>query len=253
MKPMLEFRHLKKNIGGPADRPLFENVSAKVAEPAIIALLGVSGQGKSTLLRILAGLEAVDEGDIRLHDISLRGSDPKEWRKKMCYVAQQAVMLPGSIEQNLRTVSMLHRSPYDEKLVRRLLPKLGLDHLEPGKNAQQLSGGEKQRVSLLRSLLLHPSVLLLDEVTASLDRASKELVEQALREWHEQEGTTLIWVTHDLEQARQMSGSVWFMGEGTLLENSRTERFFERPETALAREYIAAPLQKEQSHVHSSS
>ncbi|HTG67810.1 MAG TPA: ATP-binding cassette domain-containing protein [Candidatus Udaeobacter sp.] len=247
MKPILQLHNLQKNRNDLESRPLFANVSAEVAEPAIIALLGVSGQGKSTLLRMLAALENIDEGDVRLHNVSQRETDPRAWRMKVCYVAQQSVMLHGSIEQNLKTVSQLHRIPYDVKLVQHLLPRLGLDHLDMGKNADQLSGGEKQRVSLLRSLLLHPEVLLLDEITASLDRGSKEMVEQVLKEWHHQEGTTMIWVTHDIVQARQMSRTVWFMGEGTLLENSATASFFERPETELARSYIQAPVPKEQT------
>jgi len=243
---VLELQRVRKNRNGDGNGHLFANVTAVIAEPAIISILGVSGQGKSTLLRLLAGLDNVDEGDIRLHNVSQRELDPRVWRMKMCYVAQQSVMLHGSIEQNLKTVSMLHRLPYDEKLVRHMLPRLGLDHLDIGKNAEQLSGGEKQRISLLRSLLLHPTVLLLDEITASLDRGSKERVEEVLREWHHQEGTTMLWVTHDLEQAQQMSSSVWFMGEGTLLENRETAAFFEQPTTELARNYIKAPIQKEQ-------
>lgn len=246
MASVLELQSIRKNRSGDGNVQLFANVTATIADPAIISILGVSGQGKSTLLRLLAGLDNADEGDIRLHNVSQRELDPRVWRMKVCYVAQQSVMLNGSIEQNLRTVSMLHRIPYDEKLVRHMLPRLGLDHLDMGKSAEQLSGGEKQRISLLRSLLLHPSVLLLDEITASLDRGSKEMVEEVLREWHHQEGATMLWVTHDLEQAQQMSSSIWFMGEGTLLENSDTAAFFEHPTSELAQNYIKAPIQKEQ-------
>jgi putative ABC transport system ATP-binding protein len=243
---VLELQGVRKNRNGVESDPLFSNVTATIADPIIISILGVSGQGKSTLLRLLAGLDKADEGDIRLHHISQRDIDPRLWRMKVCYVAQQSVMLQGSIEQNLKTVSMLHRMPYDEKLVRHMLPRLGLDHLDVSKSAELLSGGEKQRISLLRSLLLHPTVLLLDEITASLDRGSKEMVEEVLREWHHQEGATMLWVTHDLEQAQQMSSSVWFMGDGTLLENSETAAFFEQPTTELAQIYIKAPIKKEQ-------
>lgn len=247
MNPVLELHNVKKNRHGSEGTPLFANVSAQIAEPAIVALLGVSGQGKSTLLRMIAALDNVDEGHIRLHNVSQREMDARQWRMKVCYVAQQSVMLQGSIEQNLKTVSLLHRIPYEDKLVQHLLPMLGLAHLDLSKSADRLSGGEKQRISLLRSLLLHPAVLLLDEITASLDRGSKEMVEQVLQEWHHQEGTTIIMVTHDFEQARQMSKAVWFMGEGTLLENSETAAFFEHPSTELARQYIMQPpLQKEQ-------
>lgn len=245
MNSILKLHRLKKLREGAESVPLFSEVTAEVAEPDMIALLGVSGQGKSTLLRILASLENFDDGDIRLHNVSQRDMDPRAWRMKVCYVAQQAVMLQGSIEQNLKAVSLLHRVPYEQKLVQHLLPRLGLDHLDTNKNAADLSGGEKQRVSLLRSLLLRPDVLLLDEVTASLDRGSKQMVEQVLREWHHQEGTTMIWVTHDLEQAREMSRTIWFMGDGTLLENSPTAAFFEQPATELAQGFIQSPRSEE--------
>lgn len=243
--PLLQIKQLRKNRDDADKSPLFSGVNAEIAEPEMIALLGVSGQGKSTLLRILASLTRADEGEISLQGASQRQMDPRLWRMKVCYVAQQPVMLGGSIEHNLKTVSLLHRTPYDGKLAGRLMGELGLEHLEPGKNAQDLSGGEKQRVSLLRSLMLRPEVLLLDEITASLDRGSKEKVERTLQEWHRKEGTAMVWVTHDLEQARGISSTVWFMGEGTLLENCATERFFERPATELAQGYIKSPEQKE--------
>lgn len=245
MIPILQLQRLKKLREGPDNVPLFSEVTAEIAEPAIIALLGVSGQGKSTLLRILASLDDADEGDIRLHNVSQREMDPKSWRKSVCYVAQQSVMLQGSIEHNLKTVSLLHRIPYEQKLVNHLLSRLGLEQLDLSKNAAELSGGEKQRVSLLRALLLHPKVLLLDEVTASLDRGSKQMVEQVLQDWHHHEGTAMIWVTHDLEQAKQISNAVWFMGEGTLLENSGADSFFERPATEQARDFIQTLPYKE--------
>ncbi|WP_224725910.1 ABC transporter ATP-binding protein [Paenibacillus vietnamensis] len=245
MLPLLQIKQVRKNRDDADKSPLFSNVNAEIAEPEMIALLGVSGQGKSTLLRILASLTRADEGEIAMQGASQHQMDPREWRMKVCYVAQQPVMLGGSIEHNLKTVSLLHRTPYDKKLAERLMGELGLEHLEPGKHAQDLSGGEKQRVSLLRSLMLRPQVLLLDEVTASLDRGSKEKVERALQEWHRKEGTAMIWVTHDLEQAKEVSGTVWFMGEGTLLENSTTNSFFERPATELAQGYIKSPEQKE--------
>lgn len=247
MTPVLQLQQLGKKHEGKENSPLFTNVTADILEPAVIALLGVSGQGKSTLLRILAALDHADEGDIRLHNDLQGETDPQLWRKRVCYVAQQAVMLHGSIEHNLKTVSRLHRIPYEEKLVKHMLQRLGLDHLELSKSAEDLSGGEKQRISLLRSLLLHPKVLLLDEITASLDRNSKQMVEEVMKEWHHQEGTTMIWVTHDVEQARMVSQTVWFMGERTLLEQNATRAFFEKPKTELARNYIQAPAYKEQS------
>lgn len=99
---------------------------------------------------------------------------------KIAYVAQQAVMLPGTIEDNLKIASTLHKSRFDEGLAREFMKDVGLEHLDWAKQARDLSGGEKQRVALIGSLLLHPVILLLDEITASLDQQSKEYVYDAM-------------------------------------------------------------------------
>ncbi|MBB6672942.1 ABC transporter ATP-binding protein [Cohnella nanjingensis] len=227
---------------------LFSEVTATIKEPERIALLGVSGQGKSTLLRILAKLDTADNGSIALYGTASDGADPRRWRMRMGYVAQLPVMLPGSVEFNLRTVSRLHGTEYDRKLAERLMGELGLENLALSKPATELSGGEKQRLSLARSLMLRPDVLLLDEITASLDRGSKERVERLLLRWHQEEGTAMIWVTHDLEQARQTCGRVWFMGEGTLLEDTPADAFFRAPATELASAYLRTPAGRELEH-----
>lgn len=245
MKAILEIQQLSKSHLDSKQQHLFTQVNASITEPEMIALLGTSGQGKSTLLRILSLLDAPDEGDILFHNQSYKSYDPRKWRMKVCYVAQQAVMLPGTIEDNLKTVSTLHRISYDQALAVRLLKALGLEHLELNKQASDCSGGEKQRISLIRSLLLRPEILLLDEITASLDQKSKQWVEEVLLQWHEQEGSTMIIVTHDLQQARKVSKRVWFMGEHTLLEDTATAAFFTQPATELARGFIHLPEKEE--------
>lgn len=238
MPHLLQIDRLKKVVERGECPYLFAGVSGAVDERETIALLGASGQGKSTLLRILALLDDPDDGTLLLHNKASGQWPPREWRMKVCYVSQQAFMLPGSVEDNLRTVSQLHRTAFDRPLAERLMERLGLAHLEWTKSAADLSGGEKQRLSLIRSMLLRPELFLLDEITASLDVHSKHAVEEELSAWSRDEGAAMIWVTHDLEQARKVSGRVWFMGEGTLLEDSDTERFFERPSTAAARQYL---------------
>lgn len=244
MPTLLEMEQLKKSHADSPGTLLFSNVSAAVARHDRVALLGMSGQGKSTLLRILSLLDIADEGDIRLEGISSRQIDPIEWRKAVCYVAQQAVMLPGSVEDNLRTVHQLHRIPYDAPLVGKLLAQAGLETIGLSKNAADLSGGEKQRIALIRSLLLRPKILLLDEITASLDQSNAIRVEELLQQWHRQEGTAMIWVTHQLEQAARISDYVWFMGDHTLLEKTPAKQFFEQPKTGLARKFLNQPLDR---------
>lgn len=238
LKAVLGIDRLSKRRPDKTGQYLFRDISARVEAGRRIAILGASGQGKSTLMRLLARLDLPDEGSITLHGTPPQGWKPNEWRKRVCYVAQQPVMLPGTVEYNLRAVSELHGEPFDRDSAERCMAAVGLGTIDWRKPAAELSGGEKQRTALVRSLLLAPEVLLLDEVTASLDPASKRAVEQCLNEWAALRGAALLWITHDLEQAKHISDTVWFMDEGRLLENGRTSEFFRNPVTERARGYI---------------
>lgn len=241
MPAILHIQRLAKKLWNrkQSEQPyLFAGISAEIREPERIAVIGASGQGKSTLLRTLALLEAPDNGDIMFEGQSYRHMEPRKWRKRICYVAQQAVMLPGTVEENLRTASRLHGNAYDERLATRLLEEALLEGIDQHKSASELSGGEKQRVALIRSLLLKPAILLLDEITASLDNTSARAVEQLLLRWQSSERATLIWVTHDLEQAERTSERIWLMAGGTLLEDRQTAAFFRQPATEAGSQFI---------------
>jgi putative ABC transport system ATP-binding protein len=236
MAPILQLEEVSKSA--TRHLPLFSHVTAVVDEPSIIHILGKSGQGKSTLLRILGLLSRPDSGTMSLHGIPSAAWSPEQWRSKVSYVAQQAIMLPGSVEDNLRTVSRLHDKPFEQAYAQSLMERLELSDVDWSKPAAQLSGGQKQRLALIRSLLLRPEILLLDEVTASLDTVSKQAVEQVLTELNRSSGTTLIWVTHDLEQARGIGQRIWFLAEQRLQTDCDTASFFATPPTEAARLYL---------------
>jgi putative ABC transport system ATP-binding protein len=134
-------------------------------------------------------------------------------------VAQQAVILTGTVDFNLRTVSRLHGTAFEERFASELMEHCGLGGIPGTKQASELSGGEKQRLALVRSLLLRPSILLLDEVTASLDEENSRFVEELLLERHRSEGTTLIWVTHQPEQAHRVASKHWTLANGQITES----------------------------------
>ncbi|WP_204519870.1 ABC transporter ATP-binding protein [Brevibacillus fulvus] len=240
---LLQLKQLAKKRPGSTDSYLFRNLSAAVAEPQIIHLLGFSGQGKSTLLRIIARLSGADAGELYLFDQPMAAYSPEEWRSTVCYVAQQPIMLPGSVEDNLRIASHLQQIPFDRDYARQLMERMEL-HLDWSKAAAQLSGGEKQRLALIRALLLRPRILLLDEVTSALDIHSQHAVEQVLLELQRSEGTAQIWVTHQLEQARRISQRIWFLAEEQLLEDSSPQAFFHSPRTEEARRFLQTSLEK---------
>ncbi|ACT00038.1 ABC transporter ATP-binding protein [Paenibacillus sp. JDR-2] len=239
---VLQVDEMAKSKFDNRDEWLFSGVTAEVRPEDRIVLLGGSGQGKSTLLRILSLLEPFDNGALRLDGQTTTECKPQSWRKKVTYVAQKPVMRSGTVAYNLRTVSELHNKPFEEELARRYMEAVGLGQMDWDKQALDLSGGEQQRLALVRSLLLHPELLLLDEITSSLDPASKRSVEKLLMGWVSRRADGLerayLWITHDLDQARLISNQVWFMAEGSLLERSATEMFFGNPATEQARLFI---------------
>ncbi|WP_410515191.1 ATP-binding cassette domain-containing protein [Paenibacillus sp. BR2-3] len=220
MEPILQFRKLSKSISGKLPRSLFTNAESAIFTADTISLLGPSGQGKSTLLRILALLDSPDTGELLLHGKAPSNYGFRSWRKAVTYVSQHSVMLPGSVEDNLKVVSSLHGTIFERELAMKCMTELGLESLDWGKPASELSGGEKQRVALVRSLLLRPNLLLLDEVTASLDKDSKLAAEKLLLDWNKGEGTGFLWITHDLEQAERVSSRCWQLSGGTLSEGA---------------------------------
>lgn len=161
-----------------------------------------------------------DSGDIYLFDKTIKQWGPIEWRKKVGYVAQFTMMLSGTVEDNLRIVSQLHHIPFDHKYVIDLLECIGMGDVAWSKPTHLLSGEEKQRLALICTLLMKPVVLLLDEVTASLDVHSRLKVEKLLRRCHGEKEMTIIWVTHDINQVKSIGSRVWLLRGGKLIEES---------------------------------
>jgi putative ABC transport system ATP-binding protein len=218
VEPVLAFRHLAKKTPD-GHKLLFSAVTSQVFPNDSIAIVGASGQGKSTLLRVLARLIPADEGQLTLRGVSAARIPGRQWRMQVGYVSQHAFMLPDTVEDNLRTASRLHRSAFDPEEAKVWMRKIGLESLDWQAAANQLSGGEQQRLALVRSLLLPYDVLLLDEATASLDDTNKHAVERLLDDWQKARGAALIWVTHDREQAYRVASRIWTMEKHTLSES----------------------------------
>lgn len=215
---ILSFTNLSKTVSSVSNRIIFSQIAGIVSVGEKIVFVGPSGQGKSTLLRILGLLDEADSGEMVLLGKPLQQWNPQAWRMNVCYVSQTPVMLEGSIEDNLRTVSRLHHTEYDPAYAAHLMSSVGLGDMGLSKEASTLSGGEKQRVALVRSLLLRPKLLLLDEITSSLDDVSKYAVERLITDINQQEGTGYVWISHDRDQAARIGERVWSLSNGTLSE-----------------------------------
>ena len=199
-----------------------------VAAGEIVCLLGPTGAGKTTLLSLLAAATTPQHGDVRVCGEPLSGpKTPIELLRNVTMVFQRPLMLSGTVQRNVEFGLRLRKSASVTQ-VDAVLERLGLSHLAT-RAAASLSGGETQLTALARALAVNPSLLLLDEPTASLDAARVGLVEAVIREVVAQTGMAVVWATHNLFQAKRVADRVALLLDGRVIEVAPTEMFFHHP------------------------
>lgn len=181
---------------------ILQPLSLEIATGEVITLVGPSGSGKSTLLKIIASLLTPSTGSILFNNQDISMLEPVNYRKEVSYCFQQPSLFGETVSDNLNFPFEIRKKALDETLIQSYLKQVDLPASFLSKKITELSGGEKQRIALIRNLLFPPQVLLLDEVTTGLDTDSKEIVQQLLKNSAEA-GTTLIQVTHDESEIAQ--------------------------------------------------
>ncbi|ADO59147.1 phosphate ABC transporter ATP-binding protein [Paenibacillus jamilae] len=236
--PAIEFNRVTKYFTGSGQqRAVLNGVTAKVPRGKITTLVGPSGSGKSTLLSLCNLLLASDEGEINVLGKPITEWEIPELRRKVALVFQDAPMLQGTVLYNLQTVERLHGTVLEDPVG--LLERVGLTRDLLEQKAQELSGGQRQRLALARTLANRPDILLLDEITSALDPTSVKEVEELLLQMNKEEGTTMIWITHHMEQARRVGHETWLMINGSLVEQTDTQTFFNAPQHSETRRFVA--------------
>ena len=214
-----------------------DNISVSIGDDVqVLALIGPSGGGKSTFLRLIGGLESPTSGEVMVNGIKLPVGDSalREWRKKNGFLFQSFNLFPHlTAEENviLPLVEVHQSSREDAKnRAQEMLSRFGLTkHL--GKQPGQLSGGQQQRVALARAIAHKPQWLLLDEPTSALDPEMKAEVLDLIEEL-QRSGQKIILSTHEMGFARRASDHVIFLSDGQKLEEGNAEELFENPKTA---------------------
>ena len=200
------------------EQQILENISGEIVNQTTTTFIGPSRAGKSTLFRILNGLLSPDHGEILFNHQRLAEFDPIELRKSIGIVLQEAIMLPGTVFDNLAITSQLHNHSFSMDDAEILLDLVDLDRQFLHKTAKDLSGGQKQKVSIARTLANQPKVLLLDEITASLDQISVKAIEQTIKKIKQKHQLTVLWITHNIEQAVRVGEQTWVMVDGQVIE-----------------------------------
>ena len=235
----ISLRRVHKSFG---TNSVLNGIDLDIAEGTVISLIGPSGSGKSTLLRCINLLEPIDDGEIFLDDIdiSIPGFDANPVRRRIGMVFQNFNLFPHMSVQDNITLSPVRTLGVNKAVARakaeELLERFGLaDKLNAFPD--QLSGGQQQRVAIVRALAIEPEVLLLDEITSSLD---PELVGEVLDVVRELKtsGMTLVLATHEMGFARDISDLVCVLDGGHIIEQGLPSQVFSAPKSERAQQFL---------------
>ncbi len=240
----LRFDGVVKTFAG---RTVLAGVSADFGEARAVVLIGPSGGGKSTLLRILAGLEMPDSGAVRMGGVEVDFSSEerlREHRLRLGVVFQAFNLFPHltALENVTLPLVKVHGRSADEagEIAMQTLLRFRLGE-HAGKKPAELSGGQKQRVAIARAIAVQPQVLLFDEPTSALDPGMTAEVLEVIEEL-KAEGRSFVLVTHAMNFARRVGDAVGFLADGRLIECGSAEQIFATPRTEQCRDFLARVL-----------
>lgn len=217
------------------------NLNLRVEDREFLVLLGPSGGGKTTALRLVAGLETLDSGNIYIGDAIVNDLEPKD--RNVAMVFQSYALYPTmKVYANLAFPLKAHKVPKEEirRQVRKVAELLRISHLLD-RRPRQLSGGEAQRVALGRAIVREPNVFLMDEPLSNLDAKLRVQMRAELQKLHRRLGITTIYVTHDQEEAMTIGQRIAILDNGVLQQAGSPEEVYERPANIFVAGFVGSP------------
>ena len=247
MAVAIEFKNVSKTFKG-SGYPAVNDVSLTVNEGEFVTILGSSGCGKTTLLKMVNRLYEPDSGSIILSGEDISSVDVVKVRRRIGYVIQQIGLFPHyTVGENIAVVPRLLKWERDkiDSRVDELLSLVGLDPKEfRNRYPAQLSGGQQQRVGLARALSVDPKILLMDEPFGAVDSITREKLQDELLRLHHKTGKTFLFVTHDIEEAFKLGDRVIVMSEVKIRQFDTPDAIICRPADPFVRSLVASAKAK---------
>ncbi len=237
---MLELQNISKTF---EDRSVLADVNLMVPKGATHALIGSSGSGKTTLLRITLGLIPFDKGYVKINDQALLSFTPVEWADRIGYVPQDGGLFPHiSAKNNIALIARLRgwRKSRIDGRVEELRKLVDLDPEILTRFPREMSGGQKQRASIMRAAMMDPAVMLLDEPMAALDPLIRRSLQQELKSIFQRLDKTVLLVTHDLGEAVYLAEQITLLHEGRVVQTGSYRDLLLQPATPFVSQFINA-------------
>lgn len=239
MSTAIEFRHIRKVYGNTVIIP---DLNLKIERGEFVTLIGSSGCGKTTVLKMINGLYEATKGDILVNGENIRDKDMIELRRSIGYVIQGNVLFPNmTIEENISYVPRLLNKKDKEKIegaVNKWMKIVGLEPSMKERYPSELSGGQQQRVGIARALAASPDILLMDEPFGAVDAITRRQLQNELMKIHRETGITILFVTHDIEEALKLGTKMLVMECGEIQQYGTPAEILRKPATDFVKELV---------------
>ncbi|MDF2985495.1 MAG: glycine/betaine transporter ATP-binding protein [Eubacterium sp.] len=246
MNSAVEFINVSKHFKN-ASNNVVDHVDLEIGQGELITILGTSGCGKTTLLKMVNRLYEPDEGEIRLFGENIKNSDPVQLRRKIGYVIQQVGLFPHmTVYENIATVPRILKWDKEQihARVEELLELVDLDPKEFGKRyPAQLSGGQQQRIGLARALAAKPELMLLDEPFGAIDAINRNNLQNELKRIHSKYQKTFLFVTHDINEAFKLGTRVLIMDKGQVQQFDTPRNIISNPVNRFVSSLLESAMQ----------
>lgn len=235
----IEFNHVSKAYG---EYKVLDDISIDIKEGELLVVLGLSGSGKTTFLRMINKLVDYDCGEIKINHQDIKQLDSIKLRKKIGYVIQGNLLFPHmNVYENIAYVpKLLHYDQQEiDQLVTHWLDVVGLDASYQTRMPQMLSGGQQQRIGIARALAANPEILLMDEPFSALDSITRMQLQDELLKLHHDNHLTTIFITHDIKEALKLGTKIMVLNNGKIEQIATSQEIINHPKTDFVKQLIS--------------
>lgn len=236
---IIKLEHVDKSFG---ETKVLRDFSLEIAQGEFVTVIGRSGCGKTTMLKLINGLLIPDRGDIIVEGKNLKETDLIALRRSIGYVIQNRGLFPHmTVEKNITYVPVISgrkNRADNHRLAVKLMETVGLEPSMLKRYPSELSGGQQQRVGIARALAANPHILLMDEPFGALDEITRQTMQDEIAKLQKQLKLTIVFITHDIREAMKLGDRMLVMDEGRVLQHDTPEQIREAPVNEFVRELM---------------